>query len=133
MIKLSKIVWAEHVACMEKKKNAYRVLMEKPEGRSRSRWKENIIIDVKEMTSQNMNRIGLVQYGEKRLAVVNTVMIIQVPQSEGSLLSSSETISFLRQTLHHGISFRKGYGNFLPLGYFNGANTRVQATRIILL
>jgi ribonuclease I len=27
MIKLRKIVWAEHVACMEKKKNAYRALM----------------------------------------------------------------------------------------------------------
>lgn len=72
----------------------------KPEGRSRSRWKENIIIDVKEITSQNMNRIGLVQYREYRLALVNTVMSIQVSQSEGIFLNSSETISFSRQTLH---------------------------------
>jgi hypothetical protein len=81
--------------------------MTKPEGRSRCRWKDDII-DVKEMRSQNMNRIDLVQDREKRLGVVNAVMNLQVPQSEGSLLNSPETISFSRKTLHRGIGFRKG-------------------------
>ena len=46
----------------------------------------------KEMRSQNTNRIDLVQDREKWLAVVNAVMNLQVPQSEGSLLNGPETI-----------------------------------------
>jgi hypothetical protein len=48
----------------------------------------------KEMRSQNMNRIDLVQDREKWLAVVNAVMNLQVPQSEGSLLNNLEIVSF---------------------------------------
>jgi hypothetical protein len=43
--------WAGYVACMEAKRNAYRVLVEKPERktllRPRHRWEDNIEMDVK--------------------------------------------------------------------------------------
>ena len=40
-------------------------LMTKLEGRSRCSWKDGIIIDIKEMRLHKMNRIDLVQNGEK--------------------------------------------------------------------
>jgi hypothetical protein len=46
MIKSRRMKWARHVARMGKKRNAYRIMMGKPEGkrqleRPRSRWVEN--------------------------------------------------------------------------------------------
>jgi hypothetical protein len=45
--------WAEHVARMEEKRNAYSILVEKPEGRrplgrARRRW-EDIKMDLREI------------------------------------------------------------------------------------
>jgi hypothetical protein len=37
--------WAEHVALMGEKRNAYGILMVKPEGRTRHRWVDNIKMD----------------------------------------------------------------------------------------
>ena len=44
--------WAGHVACMEESRNAYRVLVGKPEskrplGRPRRRWEDNIKMDLR--------------------------------------------------------------------------------------
>jgi hypothetical protein len=52
MIKSRRIRWAEHVLHMREKKNAYRILVGKPEGkgaleRPRRRWKYSIKIDFK--------------------------------------------------------------------------------------
>jgi hypothetical protein len=49
-----KIEWATHVACMQKSRSAYRVLVEKPEGRRplgrrRRRWEDTIKMDLKEV------------------------------------------------------------------------------------
>jgi hypothetical protein len=46
--------WAEHVARMRKKRNAYRLLVGKPEGRRplgrpRRRWLDNIRMDLIEV------------------------------------------------------------------------------------
>jgi hypothetical protein len=46
--------WAGHVACMEEKRNAYRILVGKPEGkrplgRPRRRWAYNIRMDLREI------------------------------------------------------------------------------------
>ena len=46
-LKLRRLRWAKHVACMEKIRNAYRILVGKPEGnrpigRPRHRWKDNV-------------------------------------------------------------------------------------------
>ena len=55
LIKLRIMRWVGHVACVGKKINVYRILMEQPEGkgplaRPRHRWKDNIKTD--------LNRIG---------------------------------------------------------------------------
>jgi hypothetical protein len=52
MIKSRRMSWAGHVARMGEKRNAYRILMGKPEGkrqlrRTRSRRVDNFIMDIK--------------------------------------------------------------------------------------
>ena len=48
------MIWAEHVASIKLSRNAYRVLMRRPEikrplGRPRHRWKDNIKMDLREV------------------------------------------------------------------------------------
>jgi hypothetical protein len=52
MIKSSRMSWARHVAHMRRKKNAYRILVEKPKGkrplgRNRCKWEDNIKMDLR--------------------------------------------------------------------------------------
>jgi hypothetical protein len=54
MIKSRRMRWAGQVARMGKKRNAYRILVGKPEGkrplgRSRRRWMDNIKMDLREI------------------------------------------------------------------------------------
>jgi hypothetical protein len=54
MIKSRRMRWAGHVTCMEDKRNAYRILVGKPEEerpleRLRCRWEDNMKIDLREM------------------------------------------------------------------------------------
>jgi hypothetical protein len=54
MIKSRKMRWVGHVAHMGEKRNAYRILVETPEGkrplgRPRRRWVDNIKIDLKDI------------------------------------------------------------------------------------
>jgi hypothetical protein len=58
--------WARHVARMGEKKGVYRVLVEKPEGkrplgRPRSRWEDNIRMDLQEVGCGGTDWIGLAQ------------------------------------------------------------------------
>jgi hypothetical protein len=51
MIKSRRMRWAGHVAFMEAKRNTYRILMGKPEGkrplgRRRRRWEDNIRMEI---------------------------------------------------------------------------------------
>jgi hypothetical protein len=53
MIKLRRMSWAGHVVRMGTKRNAYRILVGKPEGkrplrRTRRRWVDNIKMDLRE-------------------------------------------------------------------------------------
>ena len=53
-LKSRRLRWAGHVARMDQSRNAYRVLVGKPEGkrhlvRSRVRWEDNIKMDLIEM------------------------------------------------------------------------------------
>jgi hypothetical protein len=53
MIKSRRMRWTGHVARMGDKRNAYRILVEKPEGKRplgkpRCRWVDNIIMDFRE-------------------------------------------------------------------------------------
>jgi hypothetical protein len=68
MIKSRRIRWAGHVARMGETRNAYRILVGKPEekrplGRPRHRWVDNIKMDLREIgwmlwTGSNWLRIG---------------------------------------------------------------------------
>jgi hypothetical protein len=84
MIKSRRMRWAGHVAQMGETKNAYRILVGKPEGkrplgRPRRRWVDNIKIDLREIGWDGMVWIKLAQDRDEWRALVNTVMNLRVP------------------------------------------------------
>jgi hypothetical protein len=71
--------WAGHLARMGEKRNAYRILVGKPEGkrplgRPRRRWVDNIKMDLREIGWDGMDWIGLAQDRDQWRALVNMVM-----------------------------------------------------------
>jgi hypothetical protein len=84
MIKSSRMRWAGHVARMGEKRNAYRLLVRKPEGkrplgRPRRRWVDNIRIDLGEVGWGDVDWIGLAQDRNRWKALVNSVLNLRVP------------------------------------------------------
>jgi hypothetical protein len=84
IIKSRSIRWAEHVARMGEKKNVYRLLVGKPEGkrpigRPRRRWVNNIKLDLLEIGLGVVGWIGLAQDRYRWRALVNSVMNLRVP------------------------------------------------------
>jgi hypothetical protein len=68
---------------MGKTRNAYRILVEKPEGRRllgrpRRRWVDNIKVDLRETGWDGMDWINLAQDRDHWRALVNTVMNLRV-------------------------------------------------------
>jgi hypothetical protein len=73
-----------HVARIGEKRNAYRILVGKPEGkqqlgRPRRRWEDNIKKDLSEIGWGGMDWIDLTLDRHQWRALVNTVMNIRVP------------------------------------------------------
>jgi hypothetical protein len=69
---------------MGDKRNAYRILVGKPEGerplgRPRRRWVDNIKMDLGEMEWGGVNWIDLAQDRYQWRALMNTVMNLRVP------------------------------------------------------
>jgi hypothetical protein len=84
IIKSRRMRWVGHVARMGEKRNVYRLLVGKPEGRRplgkpRCRWIDNIKIDLLEIGLSVVDWIGLAQDRYRWRALVNAVMILQVP------------------------------------------------------
>jgi hypothetical protein len=84
MIMSRRMRWAGHIAQMGKTRNAYRILVGKPEGkrllgRPRRRWADNIKMDFREIDWDGMDWIDLAQDRNLWRALVNTVMKLQVP------------------------------------------------------
>jgi hypothetical protein len=66
------------------KRNAYMLLMGKPEGkrllgRPRCRWVDNIRMVLSEVVWGDVDRIGLAQYRNRWRALVNSVLNLWVP------------------------------------------------------
>jgi hypothetical protein len=75
---------AGHVARMGEKRNAYRILVGKPEGKRllgkpRLRWVDNTEMDLREIGWGGMDWIDLAQDMNQLRALVNMVMNLRVP------------------------------------------------------
>jgi hypothetical protein len=105
MIKSRRMRWAGLHARMEETRNAYRILVGKPEGkrplgRPRRRLVDNIKID-RVIGRDGMDWIDVAQDREKWRALVNTVMNLRVPYNAGKSFSSCTTGSFSRRDQLH--------------------------------
>jgi hypothetical protein len=84
MMKSRRRRWARHVARMGEKRNAYRILVGKPEGkrplgRPRRKWVDNIKIDLRSTGWDGMDWIDLAKDRDRWRALVNTVVNFRVP------------------------------------------------------
>jgi hypothetical protein len=82
IMKLKRMRWAGHVARMGEKRNVYRLLVRKPEGkgplgRPRHRWVDNIMMDLGEVGWGDVDWIGLAKDRNKWRALVNSVLNLQ--------------------------------------------------------
>jgi hypothetical protein len=84
IIKSRRMRWAGHVARMGEKRNVYRILVRKSEGkrpleRPRLRWIDNIKMDLLEIGLNVVDWIGLAQDRYRWRALVNAVMNLRFP------------------------------------------------------
>jgi hypothetical protein len=82
--KSKRMIWVGHVARMGERRNAYRLLVGKPEGkrplrRPRRRWLDNIRMDLVEVSRGDMDWNGLAQDRDRWRALVNSVLNLRVP------------------------------------------------------
>jgi hypothetical protein len=78
-----RIRWAWHVARRGEKRNAYRLLVGKPEGRRplgspRRRWLDNIRMHLVQVGWGDVDWIGLAQDRDRWRALVNSVLNLRV-------------------------------------------------------
>jgi hypothetical protein len=83
IIKARRMRWVGHVARMGEKRNAYRLLVGKPEGRRplgrpRRRWVDNIKMDLVEVGWGDVDLIGLAQDRDRWRALVASVLDLHV-------------------------------------------------------
>jgi hypothetical protein len=83
MIKSRGMSWAGHVARIGETRNAYRILVGKPEGkrplgRPRRRWVDSIKMDLGEIGWDGRDWLELAQVRDKWQVLVNTVMNLRV-------------------------------------------------------
>ena len=85
ILKSRRLRWAGHVARMEQSRNAYRVFVEKPEGKrplgegARHRWEDNIRVDLREVGYDPGEWIALAEDRDQWRAYVTAVMNLRVP------------------------------------------------------
>jgi hypothetical protein len=84
IIKSRRMRWAGNVALMGEKRNAFRLLVGKPEGkrplgRPRRRWVDNIRINLGEVGWSDVDWIGLAKDRNRWRALVNSVLNLRVP------------------------------------------------------
>jgi hypothetical protein len=83
MVNSKRMRWAGHETRVEKR-NAYRILMGKPEvkrpvGRPRLMWVDNIKMNLREIEWDDMDWIDLARDRDQWRALMKTVMNLRVP------------------------------------------------------
>jgi hypothetical protein len=94
---------------MGEKRNAYRTLVRKPEGRRplgrpRRRWVDNIKIDLREIGWDGMDWINLTEDRDHWRAHVNTEMNLWISQNAGKFLNSCTIDGFSRRAQVHEVN-----------------------------
>jgi hypothetical protein len=84
IIKSRRMIWADHVARMGEKRNAYSLLVRKREGKSslgkpRRRWVDDIRMDLGEVGWGDVDWIGLAKDRNRWRALVYSVLNLRVP------------------------------------------------------
>jgi hypothetical protein len=84
VIKSRRLRWARSIARMGKLRNAYNILVGKPEGkrplgRLMCRWEDNIRTDLREIGWEDVNWMRLAPDRGQWRALLNTVMNLRVP------------------------------------------------------
>jgi hypothetical protein len=102
-------ILAGHVTRMGEKRNAYRLLVGKPEGRRplgrpSRRWFNNIRMNLIEVGWGVVDWIGLAQDRGSWRAVVNSVLNLRVPYNAGKLSSVLTTTDLSSSAQLHGVS-----------------------------
>jgi hypothetical protein len=69
------------------KRNAYRILVGKPEGKRSLGWVDKIKMDLREIGWDGVDWIDMAQDRGQWKALVNTVLSLRVPYNAGKLLS----------------------------------------------
>jgi hypothetical protein len=84
VIKSRRLMWLGHVARMGEGRGAYRILVERlegkrPIGRPRRRWEDNIKMDLQKVAWDGLAWIDMAQNRDWWRALVNAAMNLQVP------------------------------------------------------
>jgi len=84
VIKSRNMRWVRNVARMGAMRNAYNILVGKPErkrplGKPRRRWEYNIRIDLREIGLEGVDWMHLVQYTDQWRPLLSTVMNLRLP------------------------------------------------------
>jgi hypothetical protein len=84
MIESRRMRFSGHVERVGEKRNAYRILVGKPErkrplGISRRKWVCNVKMDLRETGWDGVDWIDMAQYRDQWRALVNTVLNLRVP------------------------------------------------------
>jgi hypothetical protein len=110
MINSRRMTCAGHVAELGEKRNAYRILVGKPEGsrplgRPRRRSVDNVKMDLREIEWGCVDWIDLAQDRDQWRALVNIVMNLRVPKNAGNFWSSCTIGGFSRRVQLYGVSW----------------------------
>jgi hypothetical protein len=68
-------------------------------GRSRSRWEDNMRMNLREIGSEGLDWSHLSQVRDQWRALINMIMNFRVPWKAGNIFTSWVTIGFSRKTL----------------------------------